>query len=108
MLELLALGWEVAVEVSFSRFGERGSIDVLAFYPIRRALLVSELKSVTDMQAMLGGLDRKGRLGPAIARDRDWDPWLRRGSSWSPIRGPIDAGSRRTWRPFGGASGTDA
>jgi len=33
------------------------------------------VKSVTpDMQAMLGGLDRKGRLGPAIARERGWDP----------------------------------
>ncbi|MHB8893387.1 MAG: hypothetical protein ACYC65_15240 [Candidatus Limnocylindrales bacterium] len=27
-----------------------------------------------DMQAMLGGLDRKARLGPAIARERGWDP----------------------------------
>lgn len=34
VLKLQALGWEVAVEVSFSRFGERGSIDVLAFHPI--------------------------------------------------------------------------
>ncbi|MHB8893388.1 MAG: helix-turn-helix domain-containing protein [Candidatus Limnocylindrales bacterium] len=36
---LKALGWEVAVEVSFARNGERGSIDVLAFHPGRRALL---------------------------------------------------------------------
>ena len=72
---LKALGWEVAVEVSFARNGERGSIDVLAFHPGRRALLVIEVKSVTpDMQAMLGGLDRKARLGPAIARERGWDP----------------------------------
>ena len=75
VLKLKSLGWDVAVEASFSRFGERGSIDVLAFHPARRALLVTEVKSVTpDMQAMLGGLDRKGRLGPAIARDRGWDP----------------------------------
>jgi hypothetical protein len=72
---LRALGWDVAVEVSFARNGERGSIDVLAFHPGRRALLVIEVKSVTpDMQAMLGGLDRKARLGPAIARERGWDP----------------------------------
>lgn len=72
---LQALGWVVAVEVSFARNGERGSIDVLAFHPGRRALLVIEVKSVTpDMQAMLGGLDRKARLGPAIARERGWDP----------------------------------
>jgi transcriptional regulator with XRE-family HTH domain len=68
-------GWEVAVEVSFSRYGERGSIDVLAWNPGRRALAVFEVKSVTpDMQAMLVALDRKARLGPAIARDRGWHP----------------------------------
>ena len=72
---LRAAGWEVAVEVSFSRYGERGSIDVLAWHPPRRALAVFEVKSVTpDMQAMLVGLDRKGRLAPAIARERGWDP----------------------------------
>jgi len=72
---LQALGWVVGVEVSFSQNGERGSIDVLAFHPERRALLVIEVKSVTpDMQAMLGGLDRKARVGPAIARERGWDP----------------------------------
>ena len=69
-----ALGWEVAVEVSFSRNGERGSIDVLAFNPQSRALVVIEVKSVTpDMQAMLAGVDRKARLAPVIARDRGWD-----------------------------------
>ncbi|HYO45010.1 MAG TPA: helix-turn-helix transcriptional regulator [Candidatus Limnocylindrales bacterium] len=70
---LVALGWDVAVEVSFSRYGERGSIDVMAWHPVRRALVVIEVKSVTpDMQAMLGGIDRKARLGPAIARERGW------------------------------------
>ena len=29
---LTALGWVVAVEVSFSRYGERGSIDVMAWH----------------------------------------------------------------------------
>jgi transcriptional regulator with XRE-family HTH domain len=70
---LRSLGWEVAVEVSFSRFGERGSIDVLAFHPAHRALVVIEVKSITpDMQAMLAGIDRKARLAPAIARERGW------------------------------------
>src|SRR3954454_11939372 len=71
---LRARGWDVAVEVSFARGGERGSIDVLAWHPVRRALVVIEVKSVTpDMQAMLYGLDRKARLGPDIARRRGWD-----------------------------------
>lgn len=72
---LRALGWEVAVEVTFSRYGERGSIDVLAWHAETRALAVFEVKSVTpDMQAMLAGLDRKVRLAPAIGRDRGWEP----------------------------------
>lgn len=70
---LTALGWDVGVEVSFSHDGERGSMDVMAWHPVRRALVVIEVKSVTpDMQAMLGGIDRKARLGPAIARERGW------------------------------------
>jgi len=70
---LTALGWAVAVEVSFSRYGEGGSIDVMAWHPGRQALVVIEVKSVTpDMQAMLAGIDRKARLGPAIARERGW------------------------------------
>lgn len=77
MRRLRALGWDVAAEVSFSRYGERGAIDVLAWHPERRALVVIEVKSVTpDPQAMLGGLDRKARLGPAIARERGWEPVL--------------------------------
>jgi hypothetical protein len=72
---LQARGWEVAVEASFSRYGERGSIDVLAWHPGRRALAVFEVKSITpDMQAMLAGLDRKARLGPEIAQARGWAP----------------------------------
>jgi hypothetical protein len=68
-------GWEVAVEASFSRYGERGSIDVLAWHPGRRALAVFEVKSITpDMQAMLAGLDRKARLAPEIAKARGWAP----------------------------------
>lgn len=74
---LRAAGWDVAVEVSFSRYGERGSIDVMAWHPGRRALAVFEVKSVTpDMQAMLGGIDRKARLAPEIARDRGWEPMV--------------------------------
>lgn len=70
---LRARGWEVAVEVSFNEFGERGSIDVLAFHPRTRSLAVFEVKSVTpDMQAMLSSLDRKARLGRPIAKTRGW------------------------------------
>jgi transcriptional regulator with XRE-family HTH domain len=66
-------GWEVAVEVSFSIWGERGSIDVLAFHQDTGTLLVVEVKSVVpDSQAAILGLDRKARLAPRIATDRGW------------------------------------
>jgi hypothetical protein len=63
-----------AVEVSFNIRGERGAIDILAFHPATRALVVIEVKSVVpDIQAMLLILDRKVRLARAIARERGWD-----------------------------------
>src|SRR5436190_2162352 len=50
--------WEVAPEASFSIFGERGSVDVLAAHRPTGALLVVEVKSVIpDVQAMLVALD---------------------------------------------------
>ena len=71
---LRAENWEVAVEVSFSVWGERGSIDVFAFHPGASAILVVEVKSVVpDSQAMLHALDRKARLATDLARERDWN-----------------------------------
>ena len=66
-------GWNAATEVSFNIRGERGSIDVLAYHAPTRCVLVVEVKSVVpDIQAMLHGLDRKGRLALAISADRGW------------------------------------
>jgi len=71
---LRSLGWEAVPEATFNHFGERGSIDILAFHAGTGALLVVEVKSVVpDMQAMLSGLDRKGRIAPIIARQRGWE-----------------------------------
>ncbi|TMF33733.1 MAG: hypothetical protein E6I26_13740 [Chloroflexi bacterium] len=70
---LTKFGWTVEVEVSFSIWGERGSIDVFAFHPAHRALLVVEVKSVVpDSQSTLHGLDRKTRLAPQLAAKRGW------------------------------------
>jgi len=67
--------WTIEPEVSFSIYGERGIIDVLAWHPIRRILLVIELKTeIVDVNEMLGTLDRKRRLAVDIARSRGWDP----------------------------------
>lgn len=70
---LAADGWLTRTEVTFSEFGERGSIDVLAFHAATGALLVVEVKSVVpDLQAMLSSLDRKWRLGRAVAKAVGW------------------------------------
>jgi transcriptional regulator with XRE-family HTH domain len=70
---LSRLGWQVAVEVTFSIWGERGSFDVLAFHPPSGSLLAVEVKTVVpDFQAMIAGLDRKARLAPEIAANRSW------------------------------------
>lgn len=70
---LRRVGWLVEVEVSFAIWGERGSVDVLAFHPPSGCLLVVEVKSVVpDAQLTLHGLDRKARLARAIVKDRPW------------------------------------
>jgi transcriptional regulator with XRE-family HTH domain len=69
--------WIAEPEVSFSIYGERGVIDVLAWHPTRRILLVIELKTeIVDINEMLGTLDRKRRLATEIARKRGWDARL--------------------------------
>ena len=71
---LQGLGWVVEVEVSFSIWGERGSIDILAFHPWFGALLIVEIKSVVaDSQATLHGLDRQARLARDVIQGRGWD-----------------------------------
>jgi transcriptional regulator with XRE-family HTH domain len=65
--------WIIAPEVSFAIFGERGVIDILAWHPGRRALLLIELKTdIVDVNELLGTLDRKRRLAPKVAADRGW------------------------------------
>lgn len=79
--------WILAPEVSFAIFSERGVIDILAWHPGRRALLVIELKTdLVDMNELVGTFDRKRRLARQIALGRGWDPvtvsaWLIVGSS---------------------------
>jgi transcriptional regulator with XRE-family HTH domain len=66
-------GWQIAPEVSFSVYGERGSIDMLAFHEPSRSLLVIELKTqIVDVNELIGTLDRKHRLALGIARERGW------------------------------------
>ena len=72
---LARFGWQTWLEVTFSIYGERGSIDIFAWHPATRTLLIVEVKSVVaDAQGTLAPLDRKVRLGPGIARERGLDP----------------------------------
>ena len=67
--------WVLAPEVSFSIFGERGIIDILAWHPTRRALLIIELKTdVVDVNQLISSMDQRRRLAWKIARDRGWEP----------------------------------
>jgi transcriptional regulator with XRE-family HTH domain len=66
--------WTIAPEVTFSEYGERGAIDILAWHAPTRTVLVIELKTeIVDVQELLGTLDRKRRLARKVARDRGWD-----------------------------------
>ena len=73
---LVDAGWIVQPEVSYSVYGERGSIDVLAWHEGTRTLLVIELKTeLTSIEETLRRHDTKVRLGPGIARERfGWNP----------------------------------
>jgi len=67
--------WQIAPEVSFNVYGERGVIDILAWHPATQTLLVIELKTeVVDISELMGTLDKKTRLAPTIARERGWHP----------------------------------
>ena len=67
--------WEMAHEVSFSLWGERGIIDLLLWHPGRRALLIIELKTeIVDTGELLGTMDRRRRLAREIVKERGWDP----------------------------------
>ena len=73
---LEALGWLTTTEVTYSVFGERGSIDILAFHPVTRTLLVVEVKTeLVSVEETVRRLDQKTRLAPKIAAERlGWSP----------------------------------
>jgi hypothetical protein len=70
---LTSLGWTIRVEASFNHYGDRGRVDILAFRPNLRVLLVVEIKSALgDLQDTLGRLDVKMRVGRLVAHDVGW------------------------------------
>jgi transcriptional regulator with XRE-family HTH domain len=72
--ELRAAHWEIAIEVTFNDYGDRGSVDIVGWHPSTRSILIIEIKSVVaDAQGTLMPLDRKTRLGAKIGRSRGWE-----------------------------------
>ena len=68
-------GWEWRAEVSFSVYGERGVIDILAWHASTRSLLIIELKTeLVDPQALVATMDRRVRLARRIAERFGWEP----------------------------------
>ena len=67
--------WTLEPEVSFSIYGERGIIDILAWHPGRRALVIIELKTdIVDVNELVSRMDQRRRLAVQIVKDRGWDP----------------------------------
>lgn len=68
--QLMAWGWSVRAEVSFNHYGDRGRVDLLAYAPVARILMVVEVKSVVvDVQDTIGRIHVKSRLGSGLARE---------------------------------------
>lgn len=56
-------GWDAHPEVSYSIFGERGSIDILAAREMERAVVVEEAKAeIGSLEGTIRKLDEKTRL----------------------------------------------
>jgi transcriptional regulator with XRE-family HTH domain len=73
---LVTHGWQVTPEVTFQRYGERGSIDLLGAREEAQAVLMVELKSaVHSYEETQRRLDVKSRLAATIAEERlGWRP----------------------------------
>ena len=73
---LSACGWQVVPEVSYSRYGERGSIDLVGLRIDTRCMAVFEIKSeVPTLEATHRKHDEKVRLAPSICFERwGWRP----------------------------------
>lgn len=66
-------GFLVEPEASFSEWGERGRIDLLAYDPQTGTLVIVEVKThLLDLQDLFGSLNFKERLVSTIAERRGW------------------------------------
>ncbi|HEY6056549.1 MAG TPA: hypothetical protein VIV06_00880, partial [Candidatus Limnocylindrales bacterium] len=69
-------GWDVHPEVTYARYGERGSIDLLAVRPADRAVAVNEMKSeIASVEELARRHDEKARLAAEVCFERfGWRP----------------------------------
>jgi len=71
-----AAGWAAIPEEPFNHYGDRGSVDILAWRPDARALLLVEIKTeIVDLQDLLRTLEMKARVVPSLVpRSHGWRP----------------------------------
>lgn len=77
MRSLIRDGWDAHPEISYSVYGERGSVDVLGARAVERVVVVEEIKSeFGSLEATIRKLDEKTRLvGQQVCLDRfGWRP----------------------------------
>jgi transcriptional regulator with XRE-family HTH domain len=69
-------GWEIRIEVTYSEFGERGSIDLLAWHAETATLVVFEIKTeLGAVEGLLRPLNAKVRLASTVAQKQfGWRP----------------------------------
>jgi transcriptional regulator with XRE-family HTH domain len=66
-------GWQTEAEASYSEYGERGRVDLLAFDQASRVVAVVEAKTeLADLQDLFGSLGVKARLAPALGLRKGW------------------------------------
>lgn len=71
---LRSAGWETRSEVTFAIWGDRGSVDLLAWLAAVRSLLVVEVKTeIVDVGETLRAFDVKIRRAEAIAASVGWE-----------------------------------
>jgi hypothetical protein len=68
-------GWHAVPEVSFSHFGERGVVDIVAWHAASRIVLIVELKTtIVDVNDLMSTMDIRARRAWQMAREHGWDP----------------------------------
>ncbi len=68
-------GWTPIPEATYSIYGERGAIDILAWHESTRSLLIIELKTLlVDPAELVRKMDQRVRLGPRLGQERGWHP----------------------------------